>query len=209
MPDPRSSSGPSLSRPSLEHAFDEARFGPTRTLNLRASLPSREEATARAEAWLREKQMSRAGEVLVITGRGSRSEGGVSVVREAVVKLLASLRRRGVVAEVVEHTPGSFAVKLAPLTALRAAPRRRREGASPPRADPESLAGLSSETRELLRRLATRALEDLGVRNPAPFVEKEMLSQFALIAAAVPEGPDRERRLRDAIAAVLEEHESR
>jgi hypothetical protein len=40
-------------------------------------------------------------------------------------------------------------------------------------------------------------------------VEKEMLLQFALIAAAVPEGPDREHRLRDAIAAVLDEHESR
>ena len=207
MPDRRPPRPPS--RRPLEHAFDEARFGPTRTLNLRASLPSREEATARAEAWLREKQMSRAGEVLVITGRGNQSEGGASVVREAIVKLLASLRRRGVVAEVVEHTPGSFAVTLAPLTALRAAPRRRRETAAPPRADPASLAGLSPDTRALLRRLAVRALEEVGVHDPAPFVEREMLSQFALVAAAVPEGPDRERRLRDAIAAVLEEHERR
>src|SRR5690348_18303996 len=81
----------------LHHAFDEARFGAERTLNLRASLPSPYHAVKRAEAWLRERQVARAGEVLVITGRGNQSFDNVSVVREAIVKLLASLRRRGVV----------------------------------------------------------------------------------------------------------------
>ncbi|HUK62666.1 MAG TPA: hypothetical protein VLV15_05010, partial [Dongiaceae bacterium] len=94
----------------LHQAFDDARFGPARTLNLRNALPTVREATARTEAWLRERQASRAGDLLVITGRGNQSDGGVSPVREAVVRLFASLRRRGVIASAVEHTPGSFVV---------------------------------------------------------------------------------------------------
>ena len=43
--------------------------------------------------------MSRAKEALVITGRGNNSPDGVSVVREAIAQLLASLRRRGVLTE--------------------------------------------------------------------------------------------------------------
>jgi hypothetical protein len=194
---------------SLDHAFDNARFGPARTLNLRATLPSEAEAVARAEAWLREKQASRAGEVLVITGRGNQSDGGESVVRAGVARLLASLRRRGVVQRVVEHTPGSFAVELAPLTALRNAPSRRREPAPAPPADPVALAGLSSATRELLRRVAQRALEELGVRNPERFIQGEMVAQFAHVAAAVPAGADREERLRAALTALLAEYDER
>lgn len=194
---------------SLHRAFDLARFGPARTLNLRATLPTEAEAVARAEAWLREKQASRAGEVLVITGRGNQSEGGESVVRAGVARLLASLRRRGVVQRVVEHTPGSFAVELAPLAALRDAPRRRREPAPAPPADPAALAGLSSATRELLRRVAQRALEELGVRDPERFLQGEMVAQFAHVAAAVPEGADREARLCAALTALLAEYDER
>lgn len=193
---------------SLHQALDEARFGRDRILNLRESLPTREQAVAHTEAWLRERQVARAGEVLVITGRGKGSEGGVSVVREAVVRLLASLRRRGVVAAVEEHTAGSFVVRLAPVTALREAAPRRRERTPAPPPDPEPLAGLSAETRALLRRLAWRALEELGVRNPAPYVAKEMLAQFAPLALAVPDGPDREAQLRRAISAALEEYDN-
>jgi len=193
---------------SLHRAFDDARFGSARTLNLRATLPSAADAVARAEAWLREKQASRAGEVLVITGRGNQSEGGESVVRAAVARLLASLRRRGVVQQVVEHTPGSFVVELAPFSALRNAPPRRREpAAAAPPADPAALAGLSGATRELLRRVAQRALEELGVRDPEHFVQGEMVAQFAHVAAAVPEGPDREVRLRAALTALLAEYD--
>ena len=194
---------------SVHRALDEARFGRDRILNLRASLPTAEEAAARAEAWLRERQVAKAGEVLLITGRGKGSEGGVSVVREAVARLLASLRRRGVVAGVEEHTPGSFVVRLAPLTALRDAPRRRRERTPVPPADPEVLAGLSSEARTLLRRLARRALEELGVRDPTPHLAKEMLAQFTALATAVPHGPDREVALRRAIETALQEYEDR
>src|SRR4051812_33539577 len=67
----------------LQQAFDEVRFGAARTLNLRASLPTASEAAARVDSWLRQHQVQRSDEVLVITGRGNNSEGGVSVVREA------------------------------------------------------------------------------------------------------------------------------
>ena len=48
----------------LKQALDEARFGSDRTLNLRASLPTAQEAVRRAEAWLRERQVAGATEVL-------------------------------------------------------------------------------------------------------------------------------------------------
>lgn len=188
----------------VRQALDEARFGAERTLNLRATLPRPPEAVARAEAWLRQQQVARAGEVLIITGRGSQSPGGVSVVREAIVKLLASLRRRGVVASHSEHTPGSFVVLVAPMSKLLAAPQRRREPRITPPAPP-SLAALGPDTRLLLERLARRALDSLGIRETGPYVESEMLRQFGVLAQAVPEGPDREDRLGRAIQRTLDE----
>ncbi|MFI5246882.1 MAG: Smr/MutS family protein, partial [Gemmatimonadales bacterium] len=108
----------------LHRAFDEARFGTARTLDVRTPMLTGAEAVRRAEPWLRERQMSRAGEVLVITGRGRGSPGGIAVVREAVRKLLGTLKRKGVVAAVAEHTPGSWVVTLAPVRALfEAVPR--------------------------------------------------------------------------------------
>src|SRR5688572_7930544 len=167
--------------PAVLRALDEASFGPGRTLNLRASLPTAAEATTRAEAWLRERQMSQQGDVLVVTGRGKSSEGGVAVVKPAVERLLFSLRRRGVVAEWREHNEGAFVVSLAPVTALFAAPRRKQEAAVA-RPAPDSLAGLSHATMELLREVAVRSLEDLGMPAPARgFIEDEMLSTFASI----------------------------
>jgi hypothetical protein len=196
----------------LRQALDEARFGADRTLNLRASLPSAQEAVQRAEAWLREQQVRQAGEVLLVTGRGNRSYMGVSVVREAVARLLRSLKRRGVVAGVEEHTPGSFVVRLAPMTALLEAPRRRREPAAARPVDPPALAALAPETRALLRELATRSLASLGVRAVAAFVEAEMLKQFGIIApgaAGVRDAAERERRLQGALRRAIEEYDER
>lgn len=190
----------------LRQALDEARFGSERTLNLRASRPTAEEAVTRAESWLRQQQVERAGDVLVITGRGNQSPDGHSVVREGVRKLLVSLRRRGVVAEVAEHTPGSFVVTLAPVRSLWDAPRRKREPVPLP-ADPPSLRALDDETRALLRRLGTTSLESLGVRDVHRLLEAEMIKQFAMLAAGVPEGPDREARLRRAIERAIEEYD--
>ena len=110
----------------LWQGFDEANFGADRTLNLRDSLPSGPEARARTESWLRMRQVMKPGEVLVITGRGNQSPGGVGVVREAIIALMPSLRRRGVILNWREHSPGSLVVTLAPITTLLTAPRRNR-----------------------------------------------------------------------------------
>jgi hypothetical protein len=193
----------------LHQAFDELRFGRERTLNLRAQLPTPRQACARAESWLRERQVSRAGEVLIITGRGNSSHDGISVVREAVHRLLMALRRRGVVDTIAEHTPGSFVVTLASLRALRDAPRRLREPNAEPRPrQPQALAGLEPETCELLARLAELALGDIGVRTAGPFLEREMLTQLSRLAPALRESGDRERQLQEVLRAAIEEHEN-
>ena len=188
-------------------ALDEARFGPGRTLNLRAVLPTPAQATARAEAWLRQKQVERAGEVLVITGRGNRSIAGVSVVRQAVLGLLNALRRRGVIDAVREHTAGSFVVTLAPLSSLRSAPRRRNDPTQAQPADPRVLSGLSRDTRRLLRSVALCSLESLGVREA--FVEREMVAQLSHLGATIRDGPMREERLRNALLVLLDELQHR
>lgn len=198
----------------LQQAFDELQFGPSKTLNLRELLPTADQAVARAESWLRERQVARAGEVLVITGRGNASEGGVSVVREAVAKLLVSLKRRGVVTSSREHTAGSFVVRLAPVTALFDGGPRKRELTQREieRArvlasrDPVALQGLQPETRRLLRLLAERSLEGLGAtRLDGRFVTDEMVRQFGRIAPALPTDGDRELQLRSAIRLALAE----
>ena len=194
----------------LWKAFDDARFGPARTLNLRASLPTPDEAARRTDAWLRQQQIAQAGDVLVITGRGKGSHEGVSVVREAIIRLLHSLKRNGVIAGHQEHTPGSFVVTLAPMHARLEAPRRQRDAR--PRGptlvtDPPSLDALKPETRALLRDLAARALDHLGVHDRDPFLEGEMLRQFGLLTKSIPAGPDRERLLREAIRRAMAEYD--
>ena len=191
---------------SVWKAFDEAEFGPKNILNLRESLPTAADARFRAEAWLRERQVSRANEVLLITGRGNQSPGGISAVRAAVVALLPALRRRGVVVEWRELTPGSFVVKLGSISSLLDAPRRRRDRAlvATP-ADPRSLAQLEKSTLSLLRRLAIRSLESLGVQQPEKFVDAEMVSKFNSLAGGVVPGAEGEARLREAIATALDQ----
>jgi hypothetical protein len=190
----------------LQQAFDEVRFGAARTLNLRTSLPTASEAGARVERWLRQHQVQQSGEVLVITGRGNNSQDGVSVVRETSLRVFHELRRKGVIESFTEHTAGSFVVVLAPVKAMfDAASRRREQTPLPPPATPPSLEALSDETRQLLRALAERSLDALGVRDRTPFMESEMLKLFGSLAVTVPAGPDRERRLRTAIRAAMSE----
>lgn len=198
----------------LRQAFDEARFGNARTLNLRESLPSAAEAVVRTEAWLRQQQVQIAWErtppeVLIITGRGKNSEGGVSPVRSAVEGLLHRLKQRGVVAGHREHTPGSFIVTLAPVRELWDSPKRVREVPEPPAlGDPPSLEALDVETRRLLRQLAERSLEQLGVRVERDrFLESEMLRQFSALTATLSAAPQREDRLRAAIRLALEQYD--
>ena len=191
---------------SVLRAFDEAEFGAKNTLNLRESLPTAADARFRAEAWLRERQISRASEVLIITGRGNQSPGGTSPVRAAIVAMFPSLRRRGVVTEWREHSPGSFVVKLGSINSLLAAPRRKRDrGEREIATDPQALAGLESSTLSLLRRLAIRSLESLGVRESEKFIEAEMLSKFHSLAGGISAGEGSEARLREAISAAIEQ----
>ncbi len=194
----------------LRRAFDEIRFGPSRTLNLRAQQPTAMQASMQAEAWLRTMQVQGAAEALVITGRGNRSIEGYSPVREAIVRLLPSLRRRNVISGFEEHTPGSFIVAFAPVRALFEAPSRRRERT--PRtapAVPSAFVALDAETQRQLRDLATLALAVLGLQSPTRAqVEDEMHRQFAVLTAAVPDGKDREALLQQAMLRAAEEYES-
>jgi hypothetical protein len=145
-------------------------------------------------------------EVLLITGRGNQSPGGVSAVRTAVLALFPALRRRGVVTEWREHTPGSFVVKLATISSMLEAPRRKGDrGLKPAVGDPKALAALDGATLSLLRRLAVRSLEALGVRETEKFIDAEMLSQFNALAAVVTPGEGSEARLRQAISDTLDQ----
>jgi hypothetical protein len=110
------------------------------------------------------------------------------------------------VSEWKEHTAGSFVVRLGSISSLLDAPRRKRErGEKQATANPESLKALESSTLTLLRTLAIRSLESLGVRDPTNFTEAEMLSKFNLLAAGITPGAEGEARLREAIAAALEQ----
>jgi hypothetical protein len=186
-------------------AFDELRFGRDNTLDLRSSLPTALEATRRAEAFLRERQVAQAREVLLVTGRGNQSEGGVAVVRPAVAGLLAKLRRRGVVEGWQEHTPGSFVVTPAPITALFEAPRRHGDRTEAVVMDGEGFAGLSDGTRMALRTLAIRSLQALGGPVDESFVQDEIRRQFSALGRSIPPEPNRDAQLRAAANAALDE----
>ena len=198
-----------MTRRPLQHALDEIRFGPTRTLNLRSSLPSAADAVKRTDSWLRTKQIEGVREVLVITGRGNQSYARVPVVREAVRRLLHMLSTRGVVLDHNEHSPGAFAVRLTPLSAARSKPGVdgvTADDSSAPVAPP-TLDGLSAATREQLRLLATGTFQILGVRDPSPqFIHDEMVRQCSELAATLPPGlsaAEQEQRLAGAIERAL------
>jgi hypothetical protein len=185
----------------VANAFDELRFGPRRTLNLRSQLPTPADAAAQCEQWLRRQQVEGATEVLVITGRGQRSVGGVSPVREAIARLLPSLRRRNVIRAWSEHTAGSFVVELAPVRALREAPVVTTR--------PE-LAALEPDTLALLAELAQQQLFALGVREPSRTqIDDEMQRQFAALSPAIGSAGDAEARLQQALVRAIEELDAR
>lgn len=193
----------------LSRAFDELRFGPSRTLNLRSLQPTALQATQMAEQWLRAAQVQGVEEALLITGRGNNSLDGYSPVRESIVRLLPSLRRRNVIAGYEEHTPGSFVVTFAPVRALFEAPKRRREKPEPLPPRPPSLAGLDDETLRQLRDLANLSLAALGLMSPTRLqLEDEMLRHFAALSSALPDNGDREALLQQAVLRAAEEYEA-
>lgn len=192
---------------SVHRAFDELRFG-GEVLNLRALQPTAMQAKTLADAWLRERQVTGAEEALVITGRGNNSVDGYSPVREAIVQLLPSLRRRNVIQSYAEHTPGSFVVTFAPVKALFEVPKRRREKPEPV-ASPPSLQALDGETVRQLRDLAMLSLAALGLLSPTRAqLEDEMQRQFTVLSAALPAGADREALLQQAVLRAAAEYEA-
>lgn len=188
-------------------SLERVRFGPLRTLNVRASMLTGDESAHRVESWLRSKQVELSGEVLVITGRGAGSLGGVPVVKEATRRVLNRLRRLGVVDSFGEDTPGSFIIALAPLRSLLEAPARRRTSATVPARKPIGIQGLKPETRDRLRYLATRAIDALGMKDPSEaLVSSEMARQFSVIARTAPSGADADKWVDGAITRALREY---
>jgi hypothetical protein len=59
----------------------------------------------------------------------------------------------------------------------------------------------------MLRNLAERALEGLGVKDTSEFLQAEMLKQFGAIAASIGTTPGREARLRTALRTALDQYE--
>ncbi|MEP6551812.1 MAG: hypothetical protein ABJB95_11550, partial [Gemmatimonadales bacterium] len=96
--------------------------------------------------------------------------------------------------------------KMGSISDLLEAPRRKRDrGAKAALPDPKALAALDASTLSLLRRLAIRSLESLGVRDGEKYVEAEMLSKFDSLAGGIAAGADGEARLREAISLALEQ----
>ena len=191
----------------IERAFDELRFGASRTLNLRDGLPTVAQAELRIEAWLRLQQAQGGGDVLVITGRGLGSLDGVGKVREAVLRRCTQLKRLNVVVSLREHGPGAVIVTVASLRALVDAPRLRTGRKTPaPIADPGELAALPADLRAMLRHLALLTVQRLGVRDPSEqMVADEMRSQFALIAPGIVNADDPVQALRRVAERLLQE----
>jgi hypothetical protein len=190
----------------LWHALDEATFGNERTLNLRESLPSAAEARARTETWLRARQVTKPEEVLIITGRGNQSLGGIGVIRKEILAMMPALRRRGIVESWREHSPGSIIVKLANTSALFAAPRRRRGTESSASSSAHgALAGLDAETTSMLRQLSLKNLDTLGIDHEDDFVANEMERIFSMLTSALPPAARTEEALRMSIRNALDE----
>lgn len=190
----------------LWRALDEAAFGSERTLNLRELLPSAAEARTRTEVWLRARQVTKPEEVLIITGRGNQSAGGIGVIRREILAMMPGLRRRGIVESWREQSPGSLIVKLAPTSSLFSAPKRRRskENSEEGRTD-RVLEGLDQTTSTMLRHLALRNLDALGINHDDEFVQQEMEQIFSTLTSALPPGARTEEALRSSIQNALDE----
>ena len=195
----------------LLRAFDEIHFGPDRTLNLRDSYPTGADAKFRAENWLRQRHAVSSEAVLIVTGKGKGSPDGIPVVKDEILALLHTLRRKGIVKTWQEHSPGSLVVHLGTVNdLLSAVPRHRdtkREGVSSPGKRPASpaFAGLDPVTVKLLRGLAERAIADLGIRDAEGLVESEMQHKLSILVPGLPETGDREAALRAVIIRAIEE----
>lgn len=204
-----------MTKAELFRAFDEIQFGHDRTLNLRDSLPTGADARFRAEAWLRQRQSLSQEAVLIVTGRGKGSPNGIPVIKEAVLALLHTLKRQGVVHSWHEHSHGAIVVEPAPMSSLFSAPRRHRDDKKA-RAQTrvatdygEVFRGLEPGTVTLLRSLAERTLIGLGVSDEPELIQEEMTHKLSLLVPGLPETGNRESALRAVIIRAIEELDAR
>jgi hypothetical protein len=114
-----------------------------------------DEARGRAEGWLRARAAAGERTVVVVTGRGNRSRGGLSVLRPEIELLLEGLRGATVESWDATDGGGGFRVHLRPPPAP-AASRAAAEAASLARQHPPEL-----------RRRAEESLAELGI-TPTP-----------------------------------------
>ena len=204
------SSEPPVGLNGLHHAFDEARFGDQRTLNLRDRCRPSTPPTTRADAWLRQQQVDAPSEVLIITGRGNNSEGGVSP-SFARPSIACCTRCAGAAWSTAheEHTPGSFVVTLAPVSALWESPqaqsRTRRRPPPPP--TPPSLDDARRRHATMLRNLAERALEGWASRTPRLSFRERCSSSSARSRRRSATRPAATNAFARAIRAALDQYE--
>jgi hypothetical protein len=102
-----------------------------------------------------------------------------------------------------EHSPGSFAVTLAPLRALLEASRRKKDPPTRPAADAAKLGALDASTYKALRALAVNSLAILGAPRTESLIHDEMARQFSRLAASLGKQGDRDAQLRRAIETAI------
>ena len=193
----------------LRQAFDEARFGPRRTLNLREWLPTPEVAVARAErvaaptTGRRRRRGSRHhGPRQPERGRLFRRSAG----RDSIAPRAQARRRRGrtqraygwLVRRHARAGVGALGIAKAPSrhrgtarAESSAVARRPRRGESP------TCSAISPSVRS----------KGSASRTPRTSSRGEMLRQFSAIASTIGDVPGRESRLRAALRAALDQHE--
>lgn len=160
--------------------------------------------------WLRQRHALASEPVLIVTGRGKGSPDGIPVIKESVIAVLHRLRRQGVVRSWREQTEGALVVELGSMNDMLTAPPRHRDSKrekkqpNSPSSSPY-FSGLQPETVALLRRLAERAIFDLGIRDAEGLVEPEMAQKLSVLVRGLPETGDREAALRAVIIRAIEE----
>jgi hypothetical protein len=123
--------------------------------------------------------------------------------------VLHSLRRQGVILDVRVRAPGSFVVRAAPMRALLEAPTRRDRRVRSSQPVPEQTASaVSPATRGLLRHLALRVIDSLGIRDPgAETIEAEMARQLSVLRRGTTSGQPADPVLRRAVERAIREYE--
>ena len=146
------------------------------------------------ESWLRQHQVQQSGELLVITGRGNNSEGGVSpscAKRRSVSFTSFDARASCGSSSSIRLDRSSSASRR--WQRCSTAGKRRREQAPPPRLPRHRRSPRSTARRATCFACSPSARSmRWAFASAGPFVESEMLRLFGMLASSAGEGPDRE-----------------